>query len=85
MRWIIVIAVATALTGCSKPAEESRTAGAAGVFEVERLFTHDGCSVYRFWDAGTQRYFTNCSGDTAWRESCGKNCTRDVTVPGGAR
>ena len=31
-------------------------------YEVEYLFEHDGCKVYRFMDMGEYVYFTNCSG-----------------------
>jgi hypothetical protein len=43
----------------SRPAKNNRD------FEVEFLFTHDGCRVYRFQDATRMVYFTNCNGDTA--------------------
>lgn len=29
--------------------------------------------------------FANCSGTVEWRESCGKNCRREVQVSGGGR
>lgn len=82
-----------ALVGCSRRAESSAPAGVVvdGVaeFRVERLFTHDGCTVYRFRDS-YERYFTRCDGvaarsDTQWSESCGKNCSREVSVSGGAK
>lgn len=78
---LAALAALLALAGCGKPAETTSRAGLD--FTVDRLFTHDGCSVYRFSDAGSYRYFTNCSGTVEWRESCGKNCSRDVQVPGG--
>ena len=31
-------------------------------YEVEYLFEHDGCKVYRFYDQGNFVYFTNCEG-----------------------
>jgi hypothetical protein len=31
-------------------------------YEVQYLFEHDGCKVYRFMDYGSYVYFTNCSG-----------------------
>lgn len=31
-------------------------------YEVDYLFEHDGCKVYRFFDRGNYVYFTNCSG-----------------------
>lgn len=80
IRAAAMAAVVVALAGCAKPAE---TASRAGVdFTVERLFTHDGCTVYRFRDLGYARYFTNCSGSASWVESCGKNCSRDTQVSG---
>ena len=46
--------------------------------KVQLLFEVDGCKVYRFFDRGNFRYFTNCKGGNSsvgWIESCGKNCT----------
>lgn len=71
-----------ALLGCAKQAE---TTTSRGDFVVDTLFTVDGCTVYRFRDLGSARYFTNCSGSTEWRESCGKNCVREVSISGGGR
>jgi len=34
-----------------------------GTYEVDYLFEHDGCKVYRFQDEGHWVYFTNCQGD----------------------
>jgi hypothetical protein len=65
------------LTAClEKPAQSAATVGVE--FVVETLFTHEGCTVYRFKDSGDYRYYTNCSGSTSWTttESCGKSCTR---------
>lgn len=31
-------------------------------YEVDYLFEHDGCKVYRFYDRGNYVYFTNCQG-----------------------
>jgi hypothetical protein len=33
-------------------------------YDVDYLFTHDGCKVYRFYDRGNYVYFTNCTGET---------------------
>lgn len=74
---LIILAVAL-LTGCFKPAETSTSAGRE--FVVDKLFTHEGCTVYRFYDGGNSRYYTNCQGSTTWREGCGKNCTRDMDI-----
>jgi len=32
-------------------------------YTVDFLFEHDGCKVYRFYDAGNYVYFTNCKGE----------------------
>lgn len=85
---IIALASVLALTGCEgrKPAEESQRAGVE--FQVDRLFTVDGCTVYRFSDNGYLRYFTNCSGSTQWDDTyqCGKSqCKRPQGIQGGGQ
>ncbi|MFM2392466.1 MAG: hypothetical protein RLZZ546_443 [Bacteroidota bacterium] len=32
-------------------------------YQIEYLFAHDGCKMYRFTDRGNFVYFSNCSGD----------------------
>lgn len=32
-------------------------------YQVDYLFEHEGCKVYRFSDMGNYVYFTNCSGE----------------------
>lgn len=73
-----------ALAGCvegAPPVEATATNNPE--VPVALLFTHDGCRVYRFVDAGRYRYFANCPAqDTItaeWSETCGKNCTRTVS------
>ena len=81
----LALLVACLLAGCGADAVSTPTDNAQ--IKVERLFSHDGCTVYRFYDGGT-RYFVKCrdgSTRTEWRESyqCGKTtCTRPVAVPG---
>lgn len=38
-------------------------------YQVEYLFEHEGCKVYRFMDMGHYIYFTNCEGDVTSVES----------------
>ena len=78
MKTVLAILALALLAGCSKPAETSTSVGVK--FVVDKLFTHEGCTVYRFEDAGYKRYYTNCQGSTSWKEDCGKNCTRDMNV-----
>ena len=82
---MLSLAALAMVAGCEKPAESVAHTGAG--FTVERLFTHDGCTVYRFSDS-YKRYFTRCDGiaaqsTTTWQESCGKSCTNHVEVSGG--
>lgn len=45
------------------------------------LFEHEGCSIYRFYDAGNHRYFADCRGSISSQVNCGKNCTtEEVTL-----
>lgn len=48
-------------------------------YEVEYLFEHDGCKVYRFRDYGEYVYFTNCSGKvTSIRNDSTKTKTQNM-------
>lgn len=50
-------------------------------YAVSFLFEKDGCRVYRFYDGGSYRYFTTAKGSSVeWNESCGKNCTREMSI-----
>lgn len=84
------VVAALALAGCDVPPRDvPESKETAGTFTVERLFTHDGCTVYRFRDNGDRRYFTRCDGaasaEASWSESCGKSCTRMMQIPTGGR
>jgi hypothetical protein len=61
---IILPLIAMLLTGCAtqeplqtKKSDNNKT------FEVDYLFEHEGCKVYRFYDLGKYVYFTNCNGE----------------------
>lgn len=76
-----MVASSVLLAACMKPAQESMH---VGPFEVETLFTKDGCTVYRFMDAGYPRYFVRCGAEgrdsTAWSQPCGKACMRPDSI-----
>lgn len=76
---VAVVLSVLALSGCAKKAEQTTP---IGEYTVDKLFTVDSCTVYRFYD-GAYRYFTNCSGQAQWKESCGKSCSRDMNISGG--
>lgn len=68
-----LLLASVALVACQKSPEQSTHKGQGG-FNVETLFTHEGCTVYRFYDDRTV-YYTNCVGQAQSQHSCGKNCT----------
>ena len=84
MNKTLIACLLLALAGCGeRPVERTSTNNAA--IQVDTLFTKDGCTVYRFEDAGRYRYFVRCDSGhtrTEWTESCGKNCTHEVEIPG---
>ncbi len=64
MKKIIPLVGLFITTGCAtgvplqtKESENNKT------YEVDYLFEHDGCKVYRFYDRGNYVYFTNCNGE----------------------
>lgn len=61
MKCMTIIAVMISLTGCEKAPEVQIR---SGEFNVERLFTVDGCTAYRFRDSDRAIYYTNCNGST---------------------
>lgn len=69
---IILVALLT-LTACDAGIPESSTTTPGG-YSVTRLFTQDECTVYRFFDMGRYRYFTNCGGST-YTQTDGKTTT----------
>jgi len=82
-RLALCLLLMAALAGCREatpPATSSVNSG----FNVEKLFSTEGCSVYRFIDGGYRRYFTNCSGSTSWSQDCGKGCPSAQEISGGS-
>lgn len=81
MRYLILLLL---LSSCAKEGTTvTNVTEAKEGFDIVKLFTAEGCTVYRFRDYGNFRYFTNCKGSATWQESCGKNCTRQVEINGG--
>ena len=52
--------------------KESQSKIKHGNFEVEFLFEHEGCKVYRFYD-NDYIYYTDCSGKVEWKASKDKH------------
>lgn len=62
------------LTGCAKdPIAISQTDNFD--IKLDKLFTHDGCNIYRFEDGGRDHYYADCRGNVSDIRSCGKGCT----------
>ena len=64
MKKFLPVIVLLIVTGCvtgiplqTKESENNKT------YEVDYLFEHEGCKVYRFYDRGNYVYFTNCEGE----------------------
>jgi hypothetical protein len=76
MKTATLLVAVVLLTACEHEPLSTQRTGKDARFEVEQLFTHDGCTVYRFHDNGYAHYFTNCASVISSRTvSCGKNCT----------
>lgn len=72
----VAVLALLAVAGCGAP-PVSTSGTDNGQVPLDTLFTHDGCTVYRFRDGGRSHYWVNCPGriDSQRTESCGKNCT----------
>lgn len=68
MRYLLVLLL---FASCYKePISTTQTDNSK--FQVEKLFTHDSITVYRFQDGGRSHYFTK--NETISVYSCGKGC-----------
>jgi uncharacterized lipoprotein YehR (DUF1307 family) len=76
LKTILVASLLTVgLAGCSREPVNRQATDNSNI-EVDRLFTKDGCTVYRFYD-NRSVYFVKCNGgdsQTQYSYSCGKNC-----------
>ena len=75
---LLAMALGLALVACAEKGSYVPTEGTVGGanFNVQKLSTTDGCTVYRFHDSGRNHYFTNCTATVSqYTESCGKSCT----------
>ena len=77
MKLIILLTIMMlTLVSCERKAEETKS---SGDFKVEKLFTLDGCTSYRYYDGRTIHY-TTCGVTSTSTYSCGKNCTQEEQV-----
>ncbi len=82
-----VLGVLMATSACVAPAISQTATNNANV-HVDRLFDHDGCTVYRFLD-GSYHYYVRCidapgapttTAQTTNIVSCGKNCAKEELI-----
>lgn len=81
MKKILLIAILCIFTsGCNQEALSSKQTDNPN-FNVEKLFSEDGCTVYRFYDAGIH-YFSKCENNSSVsaKHSCGKNCSKEERI-----
>ena len=78
-RSLLVLSLAVLLAGCAADPQASAASANAKV-PVVKLTEFDGCTVYRFHDAGHYRYVAKCEqavpATVSTQVSCGKHCTR---------
>lgn len=75
-RALLIAAAAVLLGSCAGPGAPADSVESNAGYAVQKLFKVDGCTVYRFEDAGSLRYLTTCPGSVQSVTSCGKSCTR---------
>lgn len=74
----LIISLAAFLSfGCAKDPEKVEFSTNPKI-AVATLFTHDGCTVYRFDDDGRNHYFARCGTEAETispkTTACGKGC-----------
>lgn len=67
MRGIAILMTCCALLSCKGEAIDIDPKENFGNYKVMKLFTVDGCTVYRFNDVGVY-YFTTCEGSVQWKD-----------------
>lgn len=72
MKKLLIAVLCVFAAACTK---DPQTSNRIGEYNVEKLFEHDGCTVYRFFDA-RYVYYTSCKGNTDY--TCGKGCEDNV-------
>lgn len=73
---VIIVTLSLVVLGCTEE-PEARSASSNPAIAVDKLFTHEGCTVYRFRDGGRDHYYAHCSDgelQTITTQYCGKSC-----------
>jgi hypothetical protein len=61
---VLILIVSCEFLSCTRQVPVSKVIPENNrTYQVDFLFEHDGCKIYRFIDKGNTVYFTNCNGD----------------------
>lgn len=71
------------LFGCDPTPAQKTTVTTNSAVNVDLLFEHDGCKVYRFNADGSHHYYVRCKDSdlTTDRRSCGEDCVKTEEIP----
>ena len=58
MKTLLIAFALLLLSACAKEPESTKQVGIS--FQVDKLFTHENCTLYRFTDMGYPRYYAKC-------------------------
>lgn len=83
MKKILILIALFAVAGCRSEGVATEVTENSN-YEVTKLFTYEGCAVYRFNDSRTI-YYVNCGRKQSvqWTRNCGKNCYYEERVETG--
>lgn len=79
----IVFALSMWLSSCKASPQETKQTSNAEI-KVELLFEHEGVRMYRFQDGSRYHYYAvprSGWSSVMYTENCGKNCSREVSIP----
>lgn len=84
MKKYLLIPLLLALISCQDPISPTFVSQTNNPkVQVDLLFKHDGCTVYRFIDNYIPVYYADCQNHystTSWEQSCGEDCKRPKSV-----
>ncbi|USV41009.1 DUF4884 domain-containing protein [Xanthomonas phage BUDD] len=78
------LAIAGGLSGCEDRKTPESAAWTGNGIEVQKLFTNEGCTVFKFLDEYRYRYYVVCGKGTNQQvidqQNCGKSCEETSTI-----
>lgn len=77
-KMLVVFVVTAMLAACGHSVHTEKTDNPD--YQLETLFTRNGCTVYRFFDVRELHWFSDCTDAISHRMTAGKDQSRDETV-----